>query len=48
MKNRFVITLEATDSARDFCAIKLLLKTLLRKFGLRCLDIRQEAACEKP
>jgi hypothetical protein len=37
---RIVVTLETADP--DLSAVKRLLKALLRRFGLRCVQIREE------
>jgi hypothetical protein len=42
MKPRFTITIEAADCACEYRALRALLKVLLRRFGLKCLDIRAE------
>jgi hypothetical protein len=40
----FTIRLEAPPGATDIHALRAILKTLLRRFGFRCLDAREEPA----
>jgi hypothetical protein len=39
---RFVVTLEPTDPAHSIHALRHFMKSALRHFGLRCVDLREE------
>jgi hypothetical protein len=43
MKPRFTIIVEATNCRCEYRALRALLKVLLRRFGLKCLNIREVA-----
>jgi hypothetical protein len=48
MKPRFIITVEAADCQCEYRALRALLKVLLRRFGLKCLEIRTSNPQEMP